>query len=133
MELVSLEDPGLFELLKAQERDFEASIEGIQRCIDASFRGRSQHGNLCYSMIRIPVHRPHSHWMAKDIVERFAERIKTVREQKKITQVALAEKIGIQSTYLSDLENAKKEPCLRVLELLSTGLETSLSKLFQDL
>ena len=45
----------------------------------------------------------------------------------------LAEKIGIQSTYLSDLENAKKEPCLRVIDLLATGLGVSLSELFKGM
>jgi HTH-type transcriptional regulator, competence development regulator len=71
--------------------------------------------------------------MSRDIVERFAERIKQLRDEKKISQVALSEKIGIQSTYLSDVENAKKEPCLRVIEMLAIGLETPLSKLFKDL
>jgi transcriptional regulator with XRE-family HTH domain len=71
--------------------------------------------------------------MSRDIVERFAERIRQLRHEKGMNQVDLSEKIGIQATYLSDLENAKKEPCLRVIDLLATGLETPLGKLFKDL
>ena len=71
--------------------------------------------------------------MPTDIVERFAERLKETRTRKNLTQVALSEKIGIQTTYLSDLENAKKEPCLRVLDLLATGLGVSMSDLFKNI
>ena len=71
--------------------------------------------------------------MPTDIVERFAERLKETRNKKNLTQVALSEKIGIQTTYLSDLENAKKEPCLRVLDMLATGLGVSMSDLFKNI
>jgi transcriptional regulator with XRE-family HTH domain len=71
--------------------------------------------------------------MSTDIVERFGERIKTLRLAKGATQIALAEKVGIEQSYLSLLENGKQEPCLRVIEMLATGLETPLSKLFKDL
>jgi transcriptional regulator with XRE-family HTH domain len=71
--------------------------------------------------------------MSRDIVERFAERIRQLRHEKGMNQVDLSEKIGIQATYLSDLENAKKEPCLRVIDLLATGLGVPLGKLFKDL
>jgi len=71
--------------------------------------------------------------MPTDIVERFAERLKKVRKDKNITQITLSEKAGIETTYLSDLENAKKEPCLRVLDMLATGLGVTLSDLFRGL
>jgi transcriptional regulator with XRE-family HTH domain len=71
--------------------------------------------------------------MSTDIVERFGERIKALRLAKGATQIDLAERVGIEQSYLSLLENGKQEPCLRVIEMLATGLETSLSKLFKDL
>ena len=71
--------------------------------------------------------------MPTDIVERFAERLRNVREEKNITQVTLSEKAGIETTYLSDLENAEKEPCLRVLDMLATGLGVTMSELFKGL
>jgi transcriptional regulator with XRE-family HTH domain len=71
--------------------------------------------------------------MPTDIVDRFAEHLKAVRNSKKMTQVTLAEKTGIQTTYLSDLENGKKEPCLRVLDMLATSLGMTLSELFKGL
>jgi transcriptional regulator with XRE-family HTH domain len=71
--------------------------------------------------------------MPTDIVERFAERLKALRAEKNMTQITLSEKTGIQTTYLSDLENAKKEPCLRVLDMLATSLGVSLSELFKKI
>ena len=71
--------------------------------------------------------------MPTDIVERFAERLRNVRKAKNLTQVTLAEKAGIETTYLSDLENAKKEPCLRVIDLLATGLGVSMSELLNKI
>jgi transcriptional regulator with XRE-family HTH domain len=71
--------------------------------------------------------------MPTDIVERFAERLKKVRKEKNVTQVTLSEKAGIETTYLSDLENAKKEPCLRVIDMLATGLGVSMSDLLKNI
>ena len=47
--------------------------------------------------------------------------------------MALAEKVGVEQPYISLVENGKQEPCLRRIEFLATGLNVSLSTLFQDL
>jgi transcriptional regulator with XRE-family HTH domain len=71
--------------------------------------------------------------MSRDICKEFGRRLAQVRKQKKMTQVQLAEKVGIESGYLSVLENGRKEPCLRVIQMLATGLGVSLRKVFWDL
>ena len=71
--------------------------------------------------------------MSKDICERFGERVKQVRTQAKITQVALCHKIDMEQKTLSSIENGRMEPCLRNIELLAIGLGVSLAKLFKDL
>jgi transcriptional regulator with XRE-family HTH domain len=71
--------------------------------------------------------------MSKDICERFGERIREVRNQKNVTQVALCHKIGIEQKTLSAIENGNMEPCLRNIELLAIGLDVTLAKLFKDL
>lgn len=48
-------------------------------------------------------------------------------------QGELADKVGIRESYLSDLENGKKEPCLDVINMLADGLGVSLRRLFWDL
>jgi transcriptional regulator with XRE-family HTH domain len=71
--------------------------------------------------------------MSIDICIRFGQRIKQLRTQKKISQMALCHKIGIEQKYLSSVENGHVEPCLRNIELLAKGLKTPLSEMFKDL
>ena len=71
--------------------------------------------------------------MSKDIVERFGERLRQLREEKGMSQIALAEKIGVEQPGISLVENGKQEPCLRYIELLALGLDVTLSKMFKDL
>jgi transcriptional regulator with XRE-family HTH domain len=64
---------------------------------------------------------------------RFGDRLRELRKEKHMSQIALAEKIGMERTYLSLLENGKKEVCLRMIELLAMGLEVPLRRVFWDL
>jgi transcriptional regulator with XRE-family HTH domain len=71
--------------------------------------------------------------MSKDICKRFGERVRSVRNQKNITQLALCHKIRMEQKTLSAVENGRMEPCLRNIELLAIGLGVSLAALFKDL
>jgi transcriptional regulator with XRE-family HTH domain len=71
--------------------------------------------------------------MSKDICERFGERVRQIRHEKKVTQMELCHKIDIEQKTLSAIENGRMEPCLRNIELLAIGLGTPLGKLFKDL
>ena len=68
--------------------------------------------------------------MSSDICKRFGQRVRALREQKGMSQVALAEKAGIEQQHLSNVELGNKEPGLFVVEMLATGLGVSLRKLF---
>jgi transcriptional regulator with XRE-family HTH domain len=48
-------------------------------------------------------------------------------------QIDLAERVGIQESYVSNIESGKKEPCLEIIEMLADGLGVSLRKIFWDL
>ena len=70
------------------------------------------------------------YWSASsDICIRFGIRLKTLRKARGWTQVYMAEHIGIDRSFISDLENGKKEICLRNLELLATTFGVTISKL----
>jgi transcriptional regulator with XRE-family HTH domain len=71
--------------------------------------------------------------MSTDICIRFGERIRQVRNQQNITQVALCHKISMEQKTLSAVENGKMEPCLRNIELLAIGMGVPLAVLFKDL
>jgi transcriptional regulator with XRE-family HTH domain len=70
---------------------------------------------------------------SRDICDRLGERIRRLRTEKGFSQIALAEKLGIDRAYLSLVENGKQEVCVRNIDLLAQGLGVSLSQLFKDL
>ncbi len=45
----------------------------------------------------------------------------------------MAEHVGMDRSFISDLENGKKEICLRNLELLAAAFELTLSQLLSRL
>jgi len=72
--------------------------------------------------------------MNRDIeLTKLAERIKTIRLEKKISQEALAHKCDFDRTYISMLERAKRNPTYFNLLRLCKGLEISISELVKEL
>ena len=59
--------------------------------------------------------------------------MRELRQEKNMLQGELALKVGVRESFISDVENAKKEPCLEVIKMLAEGLGVSLRKLFWDL
>lgn len=56
--------------------------------------------------------------------------IKTIRAQKRISQIDLAEMVGISQTYLSQVEGNIKEPNISTLRTIAEKLEVPLPILF---
>jgi transcriptional regulator with XRE-family HTH domain len=69
--------------------------------------------------------------MAKDICERLGARVRQLREERGWTQMYLAVHTGLSRSFISDVENGVKEPCLRSLETLADGFEITLMELFR--
>jgi len=67
--------------------------------------------------------------MARDICFRFGKRIRTLRKKRGWTQVYLAEHTGLGSVYISQLENGKKEPGLRTIEILALSFDMTPAQL----
>jgi transcriptional regulator with XRE-family HTH domain len=45
----------------------------------------------------------------------------------------MAEMLGVDRSYLSEIENGKKDPSLRVLRTIADGFNLSLSRLLRGL
>ena len=69
--------------------------------------------------------------MSTDIRAKLGNRVRDLRRQQKWTQVELAERLGIDRSYLSEIETGKKDPSLRVLKTLADGFDTTLSELLK--
>jgi transcriptional regulator with XRE-family HTH domain len=71
--------------------------------------------------------------VSADICIRFGKRLRRLRKQREWTQVYMAEYVGMDRSFISDLENGKKEICLRNLQLLASTFGVSVSKLLSRL
>lgn len=57
--------------------------------------------------------------------------VRWVREQRELTQEALAEKVGFSQQYLSDLENGKRNPTIITLYEIAKALGASVEDLIR--
>jgi len=71
--------------------------------------------------------------MATDICEQFGANVRRIRRKRKFTQEELAHRVGMDVSYLSELENGRKEPCLRKMKELSQALGVSLARLLRGI
>ena len=68
-----------------------------------------------------------------DICLRFGKRLKTLRKQKGWSQVYTAVHLGIDRSYISDIETGKKQVCIRSMEIIADGFGISLAQLVSRL
>jgi ribosome-binding protein aMBF1 (putative translation factor) len=64
---------------------------------------------------------------ATDIRVRLGERVRSLRLERGWKQADMAETLGIDCSYLSEIENGREDPSLRVLKMLADGFKVSLS------
>ena len=63
----------------------------------------------------------------------LGKRLRTLRKRRGWTQVYMAEHVGIDRSFISDLENGKKEVCIRNLQVLARAFDMSMSQLLSRL
>ena len=63
----------------------------------------------------------------------FGNSIRKLRAKKKLSQRALAERSGLDTSYLSGIERGVRNPSLKSLETLANGLGCSISETCKDL
>ncbi len=69
----------------------------------------------------------------ENITVRFGLRLRKLRKEKGWTQVQMADALGVDRSYISDMERGKKNVCLPTMEVIALGFEISLSKLLSRL
>jgi DNA-binding XRE family transcriptional regulator len=57
------------------------------------------------------------------VTVRFGERLRSLRKVKGWTQVQMADHLGIDRSYISDMEQGKKNVCLPTLEVNCVGIQ----------
>jgi transcriptional regulator with XRE-family HTH domain len=64
---------------------------------------------------------------------RFGKRLRELRRTREWSQEEFAYRIGMDVSYLSELETGKKEPCLTRIERIAKGFGVSISELMKGL
>jgi transcriptional regulator with XRE-family HTH domain len=67
--------------------------------------------------------------MGEAVQARLGKRLRTLRKKHGWTQEALAYKLGLDRTYLSDIENGRMNVSIVNLEIIAQGFGLSLSQL----
>ncbi|MCM1338723.1 MAG: helix-turn-helix domain-containing protein [Muribaculaceae bacterium] len=69
--------------------------------------------------------------MSSDVLEKFASKLKKLREEKHLSQEALALMSNINRTYVGRIENLKRTPSLVILDKIAKGLDMELHELLK--
>ena len=69
----------------------------------------------------------------ENITQRFGVRLRALRVKRGWTQLEMAEKLGIDRSYISDMERGKKNVCLPTLEIIAKGLDLTISQVVRSL
>jgi transcriptional regulator with XRE-family HTH domain len=67
------------------------------------------------------------------IAVRFGKRLRKLRKERGWTQVRLAVELGIDRSYICDMERGKKNVCLPTMEVLAQGFQITLAQLVSRL
>ncbi len=71
--------------------------------------------------------------MAEDLLIHLGDRIRKLRKQHGWTQAEMAEKVGIDRSFLADVERGKRNISILNLDLIAKGFKISLSQMFSRL
>jgi transcriptional regulator with XRE-family HTH domain len=66
--------------------------------------------------------------VSTDIRVHLGNRVRALRKKNGWTQVELAELLGIDRSYLSEIETGKKVPSLTTLKVIADGFHLTLSQ-----
>lgn len=67
--------------------------------------------------------------MARDVCAALGERIRQLRLERNWRQIDLAEETGMHENYVSDLENGRKEICIRMLHTVAKAFDMTMAEL----
>ena len=68
-----------------------------------------------------------------DLLKRFGQRVRQLRQGAGLSQEAFADKCGLDRTYIGGVERGERNVSLRNLNVIAEGLGISLSKLLKGL
>jgi DNA-binding XRE family transcriptional regulator len=112
-------------------------VVGHDECQEILFARQCPAALVTVICWQLPTHKSkstrHHLDVSTDIRVRLGSRIRALRLKHGWTQVELSEMLGVDRSYLSEIETGKKDPSLRVLKTIADGFNLSLSQLLRGL
>jgi len=71
--------------------------------------------------------------MADALLIQLGDRIRRLRKKRGWTQAEMAERVGIDRSFLADIERGKRNVSILNVALIAKGLKVSLAQLFSRL
>jgi transcriptional regulator with XRE-family HTH domain len=71
--------------------------------------------------------------MSKDLLVCLGDRIQRLRKKRGWTQVVMAEKIGLDRSFIADVERGKRNISILNLDIIAKGFKLSLARLLSRL
>lgn len=68
-----------------------------------------------------------------DVRARLASNVKRLRKERGISQEALADMANVTRTYASDIEGAKRNPSITIVQQLADALNVTAGSLLDDI
>jgi transcriptional regulator with XRE-family HTH domain len=68
--------------------------------------------------------------MHKDIILKYGQAIRILRQNKSISQEQLADLCGLHRTYISDVELGKRNVSLENIDKIASALDMNVSEIF---
>ncbi|HTV04218.1 MAG TPA: helix-turn-helix transcriptional regulator [Acidobacteriaceae bacterium] len=72
------------------------------------------------------------HVLRRDVDWRFGLKLRTLRRQRQWTQSQMAGILGINRSYISEIERGHKSVTLGMLEVIALGLQMSIAELLYE-
>ena len=70
--------------------------------------------------------------MQKNILFTYGHTVRSIRQNRKISQEELADLCGLHRTYISDVELGKRNVSLENIEKIASALGVSISEIFVE-
>lgn len=67
----------------------------------------------------------------KEDAKKLGENLKKIRNKEKITQIEIANILGVNRSFISNIENGKNNPTLSTITNLAKALKVSIGELFK--
>jgi transcriptional regulator with XRE-family HTH domain len=68
--------------------------------------------------------------VSKDVRAEFGKKLRLLRKRHGWTQAEMADVLGLDRSYLAEIEEGKRNVCLLNLKVIADGFNVSLSQLF---